>query len=285
LPNLGAEIAMTVVCFLAGLATLFVMGVRDWRCFAVSLLWPPVFYGAHLGAVSTLLALGVALSWRWRRSPWVAGTALGLVIAMKLFLLPVLLWLVASRRWRVASVSAVMTAVFVFVPWAAIGFQGMTRYPHVLSVLSAAEAPESLTIAATLRHFGASDLVGQIATTLAACALVVAVLRAGREKDVFMLSIVLALVVSPIVWLHYFVLLLAILPLYAPELSLVWFLPVAFLAVPITPGRASGLQTAAAMAIFAAVLGVSQLRPRVEPRRRKLGTSDLARLPAFGKQA
>ena len=66
-------------------------------------------------------------------------------------------------------------------------------------------------------------------------------------------------------WLHYFALLLAVVPLYLPRLHPVWFAPVALLAFPITPNAASGWEVLAALGV--AVVAVAAAAVAARPRR------------------
>ena len=66
---LPADVAVGIgVAAVAALlaATLHVLGVRDWRCYAAALLWAPTVNALHMGSSSALLALAAALAWRWR---------------------------------------------------------------------------------------------------------------------------------------------------------------------------------------------------------------------------
>ena len=64
--------------FLVGVfvATLWLLGVRDWRCYGLGFLWPPVTDAIVTGNVSLLLGLGsgarLAIS---RRRRWLPGQA------------------------------------------------------------------------------------------------------------------------------------------------------------------------------------------------------------------
>ena len=54
------------VLVLVALAILFVLGVRDWRCYGLVLLWPPVISAIQTGNVTLWFALALALAWRFR---------------------------------------------------------------------------------------------------------------------------------------------------------------------------------------------------------------------------
>jgi alpha-1,2-mannosyltransferase len=262
LPALAADLAATALALGAALVALAVLGVRDWRCFGCALLWSPVFYTIHLGAVSTLLALGVAVAWRYRDALWVSGIVVGLVVATKLFLWPLLLWLFAARSSRAGAIAVVSTVVFVLLPWAAIGFVGLANYPHVLHELSAVEARESYTPAAAIAKLGASWSVGRVIGALAALACGAALVIAARmhcERAALTLAIGAALLASPIVWIHYFALLLVVIPIYVSRFHPIWLLPVALFAFPITARVVPGWEVATAVVLVGSLFALAVL--------------------------
>ena len=116
-------------------AALWVLGVRDWRCYPVALLWPFNRSAIEFGAIEPLLVLAVSLSWRYRDTPVRASLAGGLSIALKLYVWPLALWYGLSGRIRAALLTCVATVGFVLVPWALIGFQDLTSYPSLLRTL------------------------------------------------------------------------------------------------------------------------------------------------------
>ncbi len=72
---------------LAGIpASLWVLRVRDWRCYGAAFLWGATFHAVQTGNVSIPLLLLTALAWRARESAR-AGAWAGLAIATKLDLL------------------------------------------------------------------------------------------------------------------------------------------------------------------------------------------------------
>jgi hypothetical protein len=260
LPPLAASLVFTAICLASVLLTLALLGVRDLRCYGAAAAWAPVFSAVHLGAISTLLALGIAVAWRFRHSPWRSGVAIGLVVAVKLFLWPLLLWLCAVRYWRSAAIAAGASLGFILLPWAGLGFAGFAGYPHVLHELASVEASEGYTIAAAALKLGTSwplalTLGALVAVGLGAALLVAG--RAGRERAALALAIGLALAASPIVWLHYLAVLLVVVALYRPRFGLVWLLPVALFAFPITPGASSGWGIVTVLAGSAALVALA----------------------------
>jgi hypothetical protein len=114
-------------------------------------------------------------------------------------------------------------------------------------------------------------LAARVLSVLVALALIAAAAwvarderRSLRDRDVATLTLTLAaaLAASPIVWVHYFLLLLVPLALTRPRLSLLWFVPFAYqplgeAAWPAGDARKLGLALVATLVI----LGAAVLRP------------------------
>jgi len=269
LPELARDLLVSSGVLLIVLATLRVMGVRDWRCYAIPFLWPPVYLAVQTGNVIVLVGLLCAVAWRRRDRPGVAGLAVGAAIALKLFAWPLVLFFLATRRLRAGVVAALAAVGFVFLPWAAIGFHGLGGYPHLLSGLNRLERDDSYTVGALIAPvigWSAAQVVS-IAVGLALMALLV--VRRRNEGAAFALALATSLELSPAVWMSYFVLLLVALPLRAPRLSWVWAAPIALWAAPMAgerggAGNGAPWQTALALVL----VGVLLIGPAVERRRR-----------------
>lgn len=217
----------TLVLVAAVASTLYVLEVRDWRCYAVTAVSLPVVTGTVWGNVTVLLLLPIALAWRWRDSWLRAGVVVGLAIAAKLFLWPLVLWFVGTRRYRAAGVAVAAGALGIVVPWAAIGFDGLTTYPDLLrlaeefyavhgySVATMASALGVQTAVATWVAFGVGVTLGLLAFVLG---------RAGLDAVAVSLAIVAAILGSPIVWEYYYALLVVPLAILWPRFSPAWLL-------------------------------------------------------------
>jgi len=227
LPHHTADVAITVLAALAVPVILALVGVRDWRCIGAAILWMPTFSAIHLGTVSIVLALGIALAWRWREQALRIGLVLGLVVALKLFLWPVLLWLVITRRFRAAVIGAVSGVALVLVPWIPLHGAGLLSYPHRLSVLSSLEAKRGFSPAALLAHlgvgWGAAQAVGYV---VGLAVLALAYRRRGSDESALGLVCAASLLLTPILWPNYLVIMLVPLGLLRPRFSLVWLLPI-----------------------------------------------------------
>lgn len=263
-----ALIVTTGLLVLLGL-TLRVLGVRDVRCYAAALLWVPAVSGVLLANVSIPLALAVALAWRYRDEVWQPAWALGLAVSAKLLMWPLLVWSVATRRFRATAFALVIGVAVTFGAWAAMGFDGLAGYPDLLRRLSEIQAERSYSIVGMAATAGLGGAVGQVLTVLVGGGLLVGCVlfaRRGDDPRSFTCAVAATLALSPIVWLHYLVVLLVPMAIARPRFSLLWLLPVLLWVSP-RPGYAEGFQTfmpAIAAAILVAVL---LLRPsgRVVP--------------------
>jgi hypothetical protein len=213
------------------------------------------------------MMLGLAVVWRYRDRRMVVGLLTGFLVALKLFFWPLLIWLVATRRYRTAAIAAAASAAFVFLPWAGIGFAGLHGYPHLLSTVSRREGADSYSLAALVHFFVPSwtAAIG-VETAVGVGVLVLAFVwgRRGRDRDAFALAIVAILVLTPLLEIHYFALLLVLIALYRDRLSPAWLVPLLIWGAPET-NNGSGLQRVHVFLVVVAVLALamSDWRPRV----------------------
>jgi len=226
-------VALVVVCLAAAAiaATLWLLDVRDARCYAVAFLWGPTLAALQTANLTPFLALAAAAVWRFRARSQ-GGWAMAAALAPKVFLWPLAAWAIAAGRIRTAVTGVAGAVALTLASWGAIGFAGLETYPHLLRRLQALEERDAYTIFALARALGAGHggaravwLAAGVAT-LAAC-LVFA--RRRDERRAFALAVAASLLLTPIVWLHYFVLLLVPLAIARPSLDWSWFLPIALI--------------------------------------------------------
>jgi len=265
----AATVAWTI-CALAAIAlALWWLGVRDWRCYALTAVFEFTRSAVDLGTVAPLLLLAVAAAWRWRDRIVAPGVALGVAIAVKLFVWPLVLWLVLTRRLAAATAALAGTVLLVLLPWAAIGFAGIGGYAHLLHRLSHEEATSSYSVVALGVRAHLPETVAVALSLLVAVlllALAALLVRgrrlAPRDRDAVTLTLALAaaLAASPIVWIHYFLLLLVPLALARPRLSPLWLVPLAYYPLGETAWPAGnawklGLALVTTLALLAATVG------------------------------
>ena len=243
--------------------TLRVLEVRDVRCYAAAVLWVPTISGVLLGNISIPLALAVALVWRYRNAVWPAAAAFGIAVSAKLLLWPMFVWMLATRRLRTAAASLVIGGVLTIAAWAAIGFDGLLEYPDLLRRLSEIQSDRSYSIVGMATTLGAGEAAGRavaLAVGIALLAGCVVFARRGDEPRSFTCAVAATLALSPIVWLHYLVVLLVPLAIARPRFSLIWLLPVLLWVSP-RPGYAEGFATFMPGLAAAILLTVVLLRP------------------------
>jgi hypothetical protein len=269
---LGAGVAAlvwTLLSLAAIAAARWLLGLRDWRCYALTAVYPFTRSAVDLGTVGPLLLLAVAAAWRWRDQLVQPAASVGAGIALKLFLWPIAVWLALTRRIRPAVAGAGFALVFAVIPWAVIGFAGIREYPHLLRRLADEEATSSYSVIALGVRAHLPEAVGVIFSVLLATALLAAAAwvarddrRTARDRDVAALTLALAaaLAVSPIVWVHYFLLLLVPLALTRPRLSPLWLLPFAYHPLGETAWPAGDAQKLALALATTTILLVSTLR-------------------------
>ena len=237
IPHYVADALFTAFDMVAVFISLRLMGARDWRLYGLVFLWPPVIIGWQTANITLLLGLGMAAAWYYRDRPRITGPMLALLISVKIVMWPLALWLLATRRYRAVGYMAAWGLVLNLAAWAIVGYNEIPRYLSVLQSFNNAGERRAYSVINLAIHLGASS---QMATVLGyAIAGVVALIcfrvgRAGRERLAFVLCVAVALLATPIIWLHYFALLLVPLALVKPRLGAVWLLPLAMFGCPPT---------------------------------------------------
>jgi Glycosyltransferase family 87 len=251
----GALWQMLIVgCLIAALA---IVGVRDWRVFAIVLFSFPAVSSVKLGNIDAFLALGCALAWRWRNERGLRlAVCVAATVAVKLLLWPLLVWLAATGRRRQAVEAAVIAAGATLAAWAVIGFSGFTSYPRLLSAFTDAFGAKTYSLlAAAARLSLPAPRLFPLLAALCLCGVCVRLARRGRDLDALIAAVAAGILASPIVWLHYAVILMVVLAAKWPRLSPIWALPMLFWLTPMETGEGvAGLLFG--LALFLALLAV-----------------------------
>ena len=247
-------LAVTVV------STLYVLGVRDWRCYVLALSWRPVLFAILTGNLTVVLGLAAALAWRFRDRLLPVVSAVGLALAAKLFLWPLVVWLAATRRYAAALLSCFLAVVVVLGSWAVIGFAGLLDYPRLLRRAQELQEHATYTTYSLARDLGLPATLARGLGSVVALALLAGVVllsRRGASREAFVLAVAASIGFSPIVWLHYFALLVVVVGVSRPTLGAAWFLPLAMWVAPGvdgTPAAKIVVLAAAALIMLVCVL-------------------------------
>lgn len=221
-----------VLSFAAAAGALWLLDVRDWRVYGIALATMPLLFGITYGNITMVLLLGLAAAWRWRHRTWPCAVAVAALIVLKLFLWPLVVWLVVTRRFRAAALSVTLAAATLMLSWAAIGFDGLGDYPDLLRAVDAVYSEKTLSLTALLIGTGLGSAVAKSLAAAAGLGVLVLGLALARRTDgdrrMFTAAIVAAILVTPVAWIYYYVLLLVPIALIARAFAPVWLLPLAF---------------------------------------------------------
>jgi hypothetical protein len=254
-----AGLLLMAALVVVALAIPWVLGVRDWRCYGLVLLWPPVISAIQTANLTLWFALLAAVAWRFRDRLLPVALSIGVTLAAKFFLWPIVVWLAATRRIASAVATCVVGALLLVLSWGVIGFAGFRDYPDLLRRLEDVVGADSYTLYIAGLDLGLPSAAARmlwVAVGLGLLAWTVLLGRRGDERSAFMVAIAAALALSPIVWLHYFALLVVVVALAQPRLGVVWFVP---LAMVITPGsgQPTPFETAWTLAVAALTVALA----------------------------
>lgn len=263
IPREIGDVLFTALSIAAPLLTLRLLDVRDWRPYAVVLLWAPTIFGFQTANLSLLFTAGVAAMWRYRDNAPVTGVIFGVIVAMKLFLAPVGLFYLATRRFAGLAYAIATTVCLTAVAWLIIGLDEVARYRDTVEDFTHLREDYGYSLIGFVQSVGESRLLayavaGVFATATALACVVMA--RRGRESAAFVLALGVSLLATPIMWLHYLALLLIPVALRCPRLHVLWALPILFffdgqLVDPSTP------QVAFTLTLAAGIVAAALARP------------------------
>jgi alpha-1,2-mannosyltransferase len=242
LPVSVATLLWVAVGVAAIAGALWLLEVRDPWVYAIALLFPATRDAVGAGTVGPLLVLAAALAWRLRDArPVLPALPVAVSVALKPFTWPLAVWLAATRRLRAAVLAVVLAIGVALASWLVVGFDGLGEYPELLRRLSELEADRSYSLVAVADAVWLGNTVGAAASIVVGGVLLVLAVLLGRgegadaDRRALTASIAAALALSPIVWIHYLVLLLVPLALARPRFSPLWLVVL----VPLAP-RAVG---------------------------------------------
>ena len=271
LPWKLAVIAFTLVLIGSVVLALRLLRVTDWRCYAAVLACMPMTSSITIGTLSPLLLLATAIAWRYRNTRLLVAASLVGAIVTKIFLWPLFIWLVATRRFRTAAVTVGLGIVTVFGSWAILGFDGLREYPHRISRVAGLEQDRSYSPFSLARALGLSTTDARVMVAILAVAATAAIILLARGRDgdrrAFVAAVGAGLILSPIVWPHYLVILFAPIALYRKRLSAAWILPLFFwlLRSPESHGSALWIVATLVTSVAAVALAARRTSPAPSP--------------------
>jgi alpha-1,2-mannosyltransferase len=196
---------------------------------------------AQLGTLNALLLAGLLVAWHYREHVAPLVAILTAVIVPKLFLVPLLGWPFVLRRWKAtalacAAIGAILLAGF------AVGPLSAGDYGQLLGELSGRLAQKGWGPYRLLLDAGGSATVARAGAWAIAGAILTAsygwYLRHRAEVVLFSGAIVAAILASPIVWTHYYLLMFA--PLLVAGLRARWLVGFAVVTWIFSPPMGTG---------------------------------------------
>jgi hypothetical protein len=266
--NIAALVALLASAALL-VATLAVLGVRDVRCYAAVFLWGPTWQEFDMANISAVLAFALALAWRSRASDWRSALAIGLGVAAKVFVWPLFVWTLATRRYRTTFLAIAISTGVTALAWSLLGFAGLSTYPALVRKVDSLYAGDSYSLVGTAMSLGLGSATGHILSFVVGGALLAGCLALGRrgdEQGSFTLAIGASLALTPIVWLHYLVLLLVPMAIMRPRFTALWLLPIVLWLGP-HPFDPGGYTSVMPALVTAVMLYCLVRRPSPEDRR------------------
>lgn len=195
-----------VTCTAALIGGLWLLEVRDWRMYVLSVCSYPFVESLYMGQPEGIFVLLLAVGWRYRDA--LAGpVSVGALIAAKLLAWPLLVWLLFTRRLRATAVATLTAAALVLGSWALIDFHGLLQYPRLLAADSRAFEGYTFSMSAVglAMHFGAHQFTATAAAWLLGLGAGLLTVACSQRSDAgwFSGALVTGLLVSPLLWTHY----------------------------------------------------------------------------------
>lgn len=193
-----------------------------WTALAMGmlLLSSPLLATLALGQMYPVLALGLVAAWNADRHnrPVLSGVALGLVVALKPSLAPIVLWPLVRRRWRAFAATMVAGALGTLIGAVILGVDTTVQWFEILLRTPLSTYWDNASLPSSVaRMFTENEFARPLATLpwlvpvayvagIGAIILTAVKARHGSEGGLWALTAV-ALLASPIAWHNYLMLL------------------------------------------------------------------------------
>jgi hypothetical protein len=228
LPSGAAGVLFAALCIAATFGALRILGVTDRRVYGVVFLWSPVVTGWQAANLTLVLVLGLALAWKYRDRPLVAGALVAILVSIKPMVWPLALWLLVTRRYRATAYAAAIGLALNAAAWGMVGFGHIDGFLRMNSDVVRLLHGMGYGLTSVAAQFGVGNATGYAFEMVIALVLAGACVAAGlrhRDTGAFAACVGLMLAASPVIDFHYFALLIVPLAIVQPRLSVAWMLP------------------------------------------------------------
>jgi hypothetical protein len=177
--------------------------------FGVAAFSAPVLIDLNLGNVSTFVLLLAVVVWRWLDRPH-ASVALAVALAIRPQLGVVAIWWLARQRFQqlIWTLAAGLVLFLLTLPFVGVG--GYLEYLHVLRNADVTGVPQNAALESAALLLGLPHQLAAAASLVGyadAAAAIMLGLRRDREVS-YVVTVSASLLVTPLLWDHYLVLLL-----------------------------------------------------------------------------
>ena len=255
-----ASVPVTAACVLSAPLALWIVNIRDWRVYGAVAMWAPVVIAWQTANLTLPIVVGTALLWRYRGREWPAAALVAVLVSIKPIMAPLWLWLLLTGRWHTAKLAALLGLTVSAASWAILGWHEFGSWLGLLSRQGNLRDGTGYSLIAVATHLGLARGLGLALIMASGCALAAILMgrsRAWRERQGFGVAILLGIVISPQIDLHYLALLMVPLALAQPRLMWAWLAPVVLWACPAT---SSDLPQIVLWWLVLVALGVTTLR-------------------------
>ncbi len=199
-------------CLYAGVRLL---GIRRALVAAPVVLSSFALRSVSLGTVEPLLFVLLAAVWRARDAQRTSGAALAVAIVLKPVVAPVWLFFVLTGR-RAGAVATVVVGAGLWAAGAGLSPHAAYSYASMLRRLSSIESGHSESTVRVLGELGVGRSTASVVVVSAGLAVLVGAAAITRRRDdgeatdraVFATAVGVCVLASPVVWSHYYLLVL-----------------------------------------------------------------------------
>ncbi|NNN18953.1 MAG: DUF2029 domain-containing protein [Acidimicrobiaceae bacterium] len=256
-----AEHVYVIVSLASIMCSLWLLGLRRICGYSMFLIASTTIVSWQMGTLNPLFMLCIALAWKYRHKAMLVGVLIALVGFAKLFLVPLVLWMLISRRYYAFLIS-IFTLLILAVTSTVLSPLPLFSYLRLLLELSRHEGASGFSTLQLISSLGFSLHESEFIVAITALLFVIFVYQRHRatnsEAPVLAGVVALSLIITPILWSSYLLLLAVIIILIVPVdwagivyAALSWFI--------VTPDRA-GFAGVTLLLFFAAFNSLALVR-------------------------
>ncbi len=257
LPFMLGTLLLSLLNTAAIILALRISQVKSLWVYALVLTSFPVYYAILNGSIMGILALGIALAFKYKDKPYLFGLIVAILAGLKVILFGLMIYALLSKRYLAASFSFIFTTLLLLGSWALIGFDSFVQYPKMLSLLAQAEQANTYSLVSLLIGVNLSAHLAQLLSILAAAGLVIyAKYRANNSQVALALVVLAILTLTPVVWLDYAILIIICFAIKYPTFNRYWLICPIFWLIPALIDNVYSVSELSGIIVFNLLIGL-----------------------------